>query len=139
MSRARPLAALLLACALDAARAEPLGPLLLTPEERRHLEGQRRAAPPAAGAEPAASQAGARQTQRIEGAIVARERGVAGWIEGRRILHGERVGEFRAEFVDRGVRLMRPGQATLQAPVGSEVDLRERAVREPVIVMRAHP
>jgi|DewCreStandDraft_4_1066084.scaffolds.fasta_scaffold25496_4 hypothetical protein len=141
MMRALCLVAAALACALDAARAEPLGPLLLTPAERRQLEAQRRGdAPPSGSGSPAARADGAAPAaQRVDGSIVARNHGVAGWIDGKRVLHGERLGQFRVEVVERGVRFTRPPQPPLQAPVGSEVDLNERAVREPVAVKRASP
>lgn len=140
MSRAPWLAAVACACAFAGARAEPLGPLLLTPAERRELEAQRRADARPSGSGPAAqADADTHAVRRVHGSVVARERGVAGWIDGKRVLHGERIGEFRVEVVERGVRLTRPPQPPLRAPVGSAVDLNERAVREPVAVKRASP
>lgn len=124
--------ALLFGAAPGFAHAEALGTLLLTPEQRRALEAQRRQ--PAQGEAVQAPTHGS--TLRIDGAVVSGSRAVAAWIDGQRISHRQSVGPFTAEVVDRGVLLRQDRRGALYAPVGAHVDVLERRVTQPVAATR---
>jgi hypothetical protein len=121
--------ALLFGAAPLLANAEALGTLLLTPEQRRALEAQRRQ-PAHVQAEQALTHG---STLRIDGAVVSGSRAVAAWIDGQRVWNRQSVGPFTAEVVDRGVLLRQDGRAALYAPVGAQVDALQRRLTQPVV------
>jgi hypothetical protein len=127
------LAALLIAAAFDAAAAETLPRLFFTPEERRQIEAARAAQQAPSAQSPASAGDEPRVRYRIDGAVVARSRPVAGWVDGMRLDAGGRRRELDARVVERAIRF-RIGDKVLDAPVGTEIDLRTRQIARPVAV-----
>lgn len=114
--------------------AQPLPRLFFTPEERHRIEAQRAGVTPSGAAEPHANDM---RPLQVQGAIRARGRGVAGWIDGQRRDEGGRVGDFVARFTDGAARLQRARGPQLEAPVGSRVDPATGHVYSDVTVARS--
>jgi hypothetical protein len=121
----------LAACSALPLHAQPLERLFFTPEERRSIEAQRRGA-----THPEAVTAARPPVRKVHGAIAAGTRGVAGWMDGRKLEEADRIDDFVVRFSADGARLTRPGRAPLEVPVGAGVDTASGRVAADVAVAR---